>query len=102
MILRIKREMLAACASLLLAGVVLSACANPERVRAREEAAQAEREAKNDAQCRSNGAEPGSPAYEQCRERIAAQHAETEALRAQRSESFQRTLGEGSNALSGH
>jgi hypothetical protein len=83
-------------------GVALSACANPERVRARQEAAQAEMEAKNDAQCRANGIEPGSPAYEQCRERIAAQHAETEAMRAQRSESFQRTLGEGTNALSGH
>lgn len=102
MISRIKLERLAACASLLLVGIVLSTCANPERVRARQEAAQAEMEAKNDAQCRTNGVERGSPAYEQCRERIAAQHAETEALRAQRSESFQRTLGEGTNALSGH
>ncbi len=102
MISRIKLERLAACTSLLLVGVALSACANPERVRARQEAAQAEMEAKNDAQCRANGVEAGSPAYEQCRERIAAQHAETEAIRAQRSEAFQRTLGEGSNALSGH
>jgi hypothetical protein len=102
MISRLQLERLAACASLLLVGIALSACANPERVRARQESAQAEREAKNDAQCRVNGIEPGSPAYEQCRERIAAQHAETEAIRAQRSESFQRTLGAGTNALSGH
>lgn len=102
MILRIKLERLTACASLLLVGVVLSACANPEHARARQESAQAEIEAKNDAQCRANGVEAGSPAYEQCRERIAAQHAETEAIRAQRSASFQRTLGAGTNALGGH
>ena len=83
-------------------GVALAACANLEHARARQEAALAEMEAKNDAQCRSNGIEPGSPAYEQCRERIAAKTSETAAMRAQRSESFQRTLGDGTEALSGH
>jgi hypothetical protein len=102
MILQITLERLTACAGLLLVGMALSACANPEHARARQEAAQAEMEPKNDTQCRANGVEAGSPAYEQCRERIAAQHAETEAIRAQRSESFQRTLGAGTSALGGH
>lgn len=89
-------------ALLLVAVVALSACANPDQTRARQDAAEAEMEAKDDARCRAGGAGPGEEAYDRCREAFANQRAEEGAVRAQRSESFQRTLGSGTEALSGH
>jgi hypothetical protein len=62
-----------------LACVALSSCAQNQAAQQAEAAANAEEQAqvqrrKDDAQCRSNGFEPGSPDYAQCRTNLDNQH----------------------------
>jgi hypothetical protein len=59
--------------------VALSGCAQNQAAQQAEAAANAEEQAqvqrrKDDAQCRSNGFEPGSPDYAQCRTNLDNQH----------------------------
>ncbi len=85
--------------ALLLTGP-LAACVTQEQAQANRAAAQAALEEKEDAQCREGGTSPTSPAYEDCRKRLAERRAEQDAAQERRRESFQRTLGEGtSNGL---
>jgi hypothetical protein len=57
--------------------VVLAGCAEYEARRQQEQAAQAQAVAANDdAQCRSYGAQPGSPVYVQCRMNLDNQRAQ--------------------------
>lgn len=54
----------------------LAGCAQYDEARnANLAAAEQERVAADDANCRSSGLQPGSPAYEDCRKRWANQHA---------------------------
>jgi hypothetical protein len=54
----------------------LAGCAQYDEARnANLAAAEKERSAADDANCRSAGGPPGSPAYEDCRKRLANQHA---------------------------
>ena len=62
-----------------LACVALSGCAQNQAAQQAEAAANVEEQAqvqrrKDDAQCRSNGFEPGSPDYAQCRTNLDNQH----------------------------
>jgi hypothetical protein len=80
-----------------LLAFVLIGCASSEQVRQKQAEAQAAAEEQDDAKCRA-GAPPGSPAYEDCRKMQAKVRAEQAAVQAQRQESFQRALGEGSTS----
>ena len=64
-------------AAMLLALMSLAGCAqyDAERQANLDAAAQA-RAASDDASCRSSGAKPGSPQYEDCRRRYENQHAQ--------------------------
>ncbi len=54
----------------------LAGCAQYDEARtANLAAAEQERVAADDANCRSSGVTPGSPAYEDCRKRLSNQHA---------------------------
>lgn len=54
----------------------LAGCAQYDEARtANLAAAEQERVAADDANCRSSGVQPGSPAYEDCRKRLSNQHA---------------------------
>jgi hypothetical protein len=75
----------------------LSACVTQEQAQANRAAAQAALEEKEDAQCRQGGVAPTSVAYENCRKELADKRAAEEAVREQRRESFQRTLGQGTS-----
>lgn len=60
--------------------LLLSGCAEYEaRQRAEEQAAFDARERAEDGQCRSYGAEPGTPVYVQCRMNISNQRAQIQA-----------------------
>ena len=64
-------------AALLLALASLAGCAQYDAERQANLAAAAQlRAASDDANCRSSGAQPGSPAYDDCRRRYANQHAQ--------------------------
>lgn len=57
----------------------LGGCAQYDEARTANLAAAArERAASDDANCRSSGVQPGSPAYDDCRKRYANQHASGE------------------------
>jgi hypothetical protein len=57
----------------------LVGCAQYDEARtANLAAAERERVAADDANCRSSGVEPGSPAFDDCRKRLANQHASGE------------------------
>ncbi len=65
-------------AALLLALMSLAGCAQYDAERAANLAAtQQAQTAADDAACRSSGAQPGTPAYDDCRRRYANQHAQT-------------------------
>ncbi len=89
-------------ALLVLAGFLLASCASSEQVRERQATAQATEMEADDAKCKEQGALPDTPAYVQCRDRLSQKRAEQEAQQAKRNEAFQRSLGEGTSALSGH
>jgi hypothetical protein len=80
----------------------LQGCASTGQVREGHATAQATTDQQDDAQCRANGAAPGSPAYQECRSKLIETRAENEAVQEKRREAFQRTTGEGTSALSGH
>ena len=64
-------------AAMLVALVSLAGCAQYDAARQANLAAAAQaRAASDDATCRSSGAQPGSPAYEDCRKRLENQHAQ--------------------------
>ena len=64
-------------AALLLALTSLVGCAQYDAERQANLAAAAQAQtASDDASCRSSGAQPGSPAYDDCRRRFANQHAQ--------------------------
>lgn len=87
---------------ILMLALALPACASSEQARERHGNAAATADAEDDAKCREQGAEPDTPAYTQCRDRLMEKRAEQQAAEARRREAFQRTLGEGTSALSGH
>jgi hypothetical protein len=86
---------------LLMPGCLLS-CAGSGQLRERQAGAQATLSEQDDSECRANGSAPGTVAFDECRNRIAAKRAANDALQEKRREAFQRTAGEGSSALSGH
>lgn len=66
---------------LVLIGIALASCAEHQPQQQAQAAAEAQaqaqaRAASDDAQCRSYGAEPGSPGYVQCRMNLDNQHAQ--------------------------
>ena len=64
-------------ATMLVALVSLVGCAQYDAARQANLAAAAQaRVAADDANCRSSGAQPGSPVYEDCRKRLENQHAQ--------------------------
>ena len=64
-------------ATMLLTLVSLVGCAQYDAERQANMAAAAQaRAASDDANCRSSGAQPGSPEYEDCRKRFENQHAQ--------------------------
>lgn len=88
-------------AALMLCLALLQACANPEAAQASREAAEADAHTKDDAKCRENGLEPGTPAYDNCRTRIAQARADEAAAQERRRLEFQRTLGGGTSDYTG-
>lgn len=91
-----------ACGLLLLVAAGLSACASSEQIREKQVTAQEAANEEDDAKCKAGGAEPDTPAYTQCRDRLIEKRAEQQAAQARRSEAFQKTLGEGTSGLSEH
>jgi hypothetical protein len=87
---------------LLALALSLAGCASSEQVRQRQVDAQAAASEEDDAKCKAQGAEPDTPAYAQCRDRLAEKRAEQQAAEMRRREAFQRTLGEGTSGLAGH
>ena len=64
-------------AAVFLALAFLAGCAQYDAARQANLAAAAQaRTAADDTACRSSGAQPGSPAYNDCRQRLANQHAQ--------------------------
>jgi hypothetical protein len=92
------RETLAVALAALL-GASLFACADREQLRAQRVAQQASAEAEDDAACRAKG-EAGTPAYDECREALAAGRAENAAIQEQKARDFDRVLGAGTSGLS--
>lgn len=79
----------------------LLGCASSGQQRAEQDAQATAAEEDEEAKCREAG-QPGTPAYEQCVARVVEKRVEAERIEAMRRESFQRTLGEGTSALSDH
>jgi len=74
---RVQQRVVMWIATMLLAAVSLVGCAQYEAEKQANMAAAAQaRVASDDANCRSFGAQPGSPEYEDCRKRFANQHAQ--------------------------
>jgi hypothetical protein len=92
---------LAFLAALMLSLALLQACANPEAAQASRQAAEADAQAKDDAKCKENGLEPGTPAYDNCRTRLAQARADEAAAQERRRIDFQKTLGAGTSGYSG-
>lgn len=87
-------------AMMLVALALLAGCAQYDEIRsANLAAAQRERAAADEATCRANGAQPGSPAYEDCRNRLLKQrdksaYRQEEVARQMLNESSLRPIGE--------
>jgi len=71
----------------------LFACASGEDLQAERVAKQAANEAEDDAKCRSANTEPGSEAYEACRQDLAGQRARRAEINYQKARDFDRVLG---------
>ena len=89
-------------AALMLSLGLLQACANPEAAQASRQAAEADAQVKDEAKCRENGLEPGTPAYDNCRARFAQARADEVAAQERRRLEFQKTLGAGTSDATGH
>ena len=79
----------------------LQGCASSGQVREQQAAAQASQSEQDDAKCKAAGAVQGTPAYDQCREKLVQKRMEEEAAQVKRREAFQKTLGEGTAAAGG-
>jgi outer membrane biogenesis lipoprotein LolB len=80
----------------------LVGCASQEQIRARQAAAQAAAEAKEDQTCRSYGAQPGTQAYFQCRMTLNQQKATAEAIaEANRQATYSRMMDAGVDMMNG-
>jgi hypothetical protein len=88
-------------AVLMLSLALLQACANPEATQASRQVAEADAQAKDEAKCKENGLEPGTPAYDNCRTRLAQARADEAAAQERRRIDFQKTLGAGTSGYSG-
>jgi hypothetical protein len=88
-------------AAVMLSLALLQACANPEATQASREAAEADAQTKDDAKCKENGLEPGTPAYDNCRTRLAQARYDEAAAQERRRVDFQRTLGAGTSDYTG-
>jgi hypothetical protein len=88
-------------ATLMLSLALLQSCANPEATQASRQAAEADAQAKDDAKCKENGLQPGTPAYDNCRTRLAQARADEAAAQERRRIDFQKTLGAGTSGYSG-
>jgi hypothetical protein len=88
-------------AALMLSLALLQSCANPEATQASRQAAEADAQAKDDAMCKENGLQPGTPAYDNCRTRLAQARADEAAAQERRRIDFQKTLGAGTSGYSG-
>jgi hypothetical protein len=88
-------------AALMLSLALLQACANPEAAQASRQAAEADAQTKDDTKCKENGLEPGTPAYDNCRTRLAQARADEAAAQERRWIEFQRTLGAGTSDYTG-
>jgi len=88
-------------AALMLSLALLQSCANPEATQASRQAAEADAQTKDDAKCKENGLEPGTPAYDNCRTRLAQARADEAAAQERRRIDFQKTLGAGTSGYSG-
>ena len=72
------------------------------RPEASRQAAEADAQAKDDAKCKENGLEPGTPAYDNCLVRALPKPAPTKPRRKSgRRIDFQKTLGAGTSGYSG-
>lgn len=80
-------------AALLSLAVALSACATSSELEAGRVAQEDAVAAEDDAKCRSANAEPGEPAYETCRQQLAAQRARKASIDYQKARDFDRVLG---------
>ncbi|MEZ5828545.1 MAG: hypothetical protein R3D30_09550 [Hyphomicrobiales bacterium] len=80
------------CAALLPLAAGLFACADRESIRAERVAEQAAAEAEDDEVCRGR-AEPGSDAYNTCRQSINAERARKAEIDYQKRRDFDRVLG---------
>jgi hypothetical protein len=88
-------------AALMLSLALLQSCANPEATQASRQAAEADAQAQDEAKCKENGLEPGTPAYDNCRTRLAQARADEAAAQERRRIDFQKTLGAGTSGYSG-
>jgi hypothetical protein len=88
-------------AALMLSLALLQSCANPEATQASRQAAEADAQAKDEAKCKENGLQPGTPAYDNCRTRLAQARADEAAAQERRRIDFQKTLGAGTSGYSG-
>ncbi|MGB6923577.1 MAG: hypothetical protein WBE08_08960 [Methyloceanibacter sp.] len=89
-------------AALILNLGLLQACANPEAAQASRQAVEADAQTKDEAKCRENGLEPGTPAYDNCRTRIAQARYDEAVAQERRRMDFQKTLGAGTSDATGH
>lgn len=87
--------------ALMLSLALLQACANPEATQASRQAAEADAQTKDDTKCKETGLEPGTPAYDNCRTRLAQARADEAAAQERRRIEFQRTLGAGTSNYTG-
>jgi hypothetical protein len=74
-------------------------CADREQIRASQMAEEATANAEDDAACRQKAA-PGTPAYDQCRQSLAALRAEKRAIQYQKRRDFDQVLGAGTSGPS--
>ena len=81
-----------ALATLLFLGFGLSACADREQIQAERVAQQAATDAEDDVTCREKG-EPGSAAYDACRQELATDRARNAEIDYQKARDFDRVLG---------
>jgi len=88
-------------AALMLSLALFQSCANPEATQASRQAAEADAQTKDEAKCKENGLEPGTPAYDNCRTRLAQARADEAAAQERRRIDFQKTLGAGTSGYSG-
>ncbi len=86
---------------LALAAVLLLGCASSGERREQEAHSSTGVPEEDEATCRESG-DPGSVAFETCRNRLAIKRSEQQRIESQRQEDFNRSLGEGTSGLADH